>query len=361
MISDEQEEGEVDTSQAAPTKIHVSGVDHLTTDDIKRFAAEHYPSDQFLRVEWIDDHRAKLVYESEGAAAEALYALSANGDAVPAAQAAEDTQWRAKTISTHPDTELYVRQARLDDIKAPKAAERSRFYLMNPEYDPAERRARQEEARRGRGGRGRGRDEYHKRTYDDREHRRRTDDEKPFDVNMYDDDAGSLAARITTGPSRRDSYDDYSSDNGRKRRRVSHDGDLFANKSNGRLRDRSASPVRDGDGRYGFEEDQPRRRTARRRSRTPPRPRSSADNRSARDNMKKELFPGNRKTSEFTSSGQATPNGGHEPKELFPHRNRELFPNKTPNSNHRRQDAMSPHEAATLLGEGTFRPSLIVC
>lgn len=358
-MTDEQEEGEVDTTEVAPTKIHISGVDNLTTEDIKRFAAEYYSPEQLQRVEWIDDHRAKLVYASEEAAAEALYALSADGDAVPAAQAVEGTQWRAKAMSTHPDTELLVRQARLDDVKAPKAAERSRFYLMNPEYDPIERRARQEEARRGRGGRGRGRDEYRKRTYDDREHSRRTND-KPFDASMYDDDMDSSAMRNTKDLARGSMYDDVDPSESRsKRRRVSQDGDLFANRTNGRLRDRSASPIRDGDGRYGFNDEQPRRQTARRRSRTPPRRRSSIDNRAVRDNVKKELFPGKGKITGSTNGDGLV----SQSKELFPHRasspakrNRELFPNKTPNSNHRRQDAMSPDEAVDIVNQSRQSP-----
>lgn len=43
----------------------------------------------------------------------------------------------------------------------------------------------------------------------------------------------------------------------------------MSSREQGRLRNRSASPLRDGDGRYGFEENQPRRRPARPRSRTP--------------------------------------------------------------------------------------------
>ncbi|KAG9650642.1 hypothetical protein KCU64_g8994, partial [Aureobasidium melanogenum] len=41
--------------ELAPTKVHIRGLDNLTTDNIRQFAAEYYSLDNFQRVEWIDD------------------------------------------------------------------------------------------------------------------------------------------------------------------------------------------------------------------------------------------------------------------------------------------------------------------
>lgn len=318
-----------DKSQPAPTKIHLRGVDNLTTKHIRDFAFEHYSADNFQRVEWIDDTSANLIYETSHAAAEALNALTESSPE----QLSPLQLRRAKTMSSHPDIELNVRQATIGDVKAPRAHEKSRFYLMNPEYDPRERRNRYDDrSKRGPGRR------------DDR--RRKEAPRQAFDVNMYDDDAGEQEP----GPlDRRDSYDSYQSNESRNRRLVRfNDDDLFANKSQGRLRDRSASPVRDGDGRFGFDEDQPRRRAARRRSLTPPPRRRDL-------NTTQELFPGKGR-----ESGLDTPlTNRNIGVELFPthnsppKRNRELFPNRTPTSNHRRSDALDGVETARARRELT--------
>lgn len=235
-------------------------------------------------------------------------------------------------MSSHPETDLRVRQATIGDVKAPRAHERSRFYLMNPEHDPRERRNNYDDRSRRDPGR-----------RDDRR-RREAPKQAAFDVSMYDDDAGEQKSAQV---SRRDSYDSYESRESRNRQPVRFNGgeDLFANKSQGRLRDRSASPKRDGDGRFGFDEDQPRRSTARRRSLTPPPRRRDL-------NATKELFP-----SKGRESGLDTPVASGKAVELFPShnsppkRNRELFPNRTPTSNHRRSDALDGVETARARRE----------
>ncbi|GAB7348045.1 hypothetical protein MBLNU459_g6081t1 [Dothideomycetes sp. NU459] len=321
---------EDDKSRPAPTKIHVRGVDNLTTKHIRDFAFEHYSADCFQRVEWIDDTSANLIYETIDAAAEALNALSETLSDQPSPLQLR----KAKIMSSHPDTELYVRQATVGDVKAPRAHERSRFYLMNPEHDPRERRNRYDDRpRRGSGRR------------DDA--RRREEPKQAFDVSMYDDDAGE---QEPGQEERGGSYDSYESGEARSRRpaRLNNNKDLFANKSKGGLRDRSASPVRDGDGRFGFDEDQPRRRTARRRSLTPPPRRRDLNAQAQQSNAVKELFP-----DKGRESGLNTPlTNAKAGVELFPNhnspskRNRELFPNKTPTSNHRRSDALDGVETA---------------
>ncbi|KAH0350184.1 hypothetical protein KCU81_g2798, partial [Aureobasidium melanogenum] len=302
--------------ELAPTKVHIRGLDNLTTDNIRQFAGEYYSLDNFQRVEWIDDTSANLIYESEQAAQEALIALSdlQDGNVAPLQLR------RAKALPSNPDTELFVRQATLADKKAPRAHERSRFYLMNPDHDPRERKGDYDNRRRG----------------PRRDNRQRNDAPKPFDVNMYDDAEEESPAL---------SYDDEDDRRHDRRRddrpRRPRGGDLFAGKETGRLRDRSASPVRDGDGRYGFSQEQPERRTARRRSVSPPPRKRDLIPAARANNGPIELLPTKSTSKTF---GLDAPGTSTSP----PKRNRELFPNKSARSNHRRSDALDADETASI-------------
>lgn len=318
-----------------PTKVNIRGLDNFTTQDIRQFASEHYSTDQLQqRIEWIDDTSANLVYNTEEAATEALRAFSDLSESIPEQLSSLDSR-KAKPLSTHPDTDLQVRLAIASDVKAPRAHERSRFYLMNPDHDPRERRQ-EYDNRRGRGGRR-------------PERRRREEPRQKFDVSMYDDDMGVDDNDDGEVSSQRDSQDGYSSRNSRSRpaARRNQDQDLFATKSSGRLRDRSASPVRDGDGRFGFDESQPRRREARRRSFTPPErrraPPAAAAPKPANNGI--ELFP-QKKRSAFDAPIVTNGSSAIAEPSASPKRNRELFPHKTRNSNHRRSDALSVEETA---------------
>ncbi|KAF1355266.1 hypothetical protein BDV97DRAFT_100898 [Delphinella strobiligena] len=319
---------EVDKSQAVPNKININGLDNFTTQDIRQFAAEYYSTEQLQqRIEWINDTSANLVYNTEEAAAEALRAFYDAPSGTLPEQLSPFEEQVAKPFPSHPDTKVMVRLATAGDVKAPRAHERSRFYLMNPEHDPRERR-RDYDDRSRRGGAGRR-----------PERRKREELPQKFDVNMYDDDAGldeegEVEERGSRNPAPRD----------QGRRRRSNNEDLFANKSQGRLRDRSASPVRDGDGRFGFDEDQPRRRTARPRSQDPPPRRRDLNAPTQSSKVGVELFPNRNR-----ASGLDSPLANDQV-ELFPRRasetkrNRELFPHKTTVSNHRRSDAMDSEE-----------------
>jgi hypothetical protein len=87
----------------APTKIHIRGLDNLTTDNIRLFAGEYYSLDDFQRVEWIDDTSANLIYETEQAAQQALIALSD----LPDGHNVAPLQMRsAKPLPSNPDTQL---------------------------------------------------------------------------------------------------------------------------------------------------------------------------------------------------------------------------------------------------------------
>ncbi|KAK7532327.1 uncharacterized protein J3D65DRAFT_102329 [Phyllosticta citribraziliensis] len=317
-------------AEAQPDKVHIRGLDNLTTGEIKAFALEHFPTDRYVRIEWIDDTSANIVYEDAETAFAALGALSDPSFADVASLSAFELR-KARPFYDKPDVDLAVRQAVVTDVKRARAHEASRFYLMNPDKDPREQR------RRGRSSRGNG--DFKKRRYDDNEQRRRKQAET-FDVDMYDEDGGSDSrARSRRRTRRRSDSLDSRRDDRRGRGRRRSQGDLFGSKKDdGRLRDRSASPLRDGDGRYGFAEDQnSMARKVRRRSYTPP---STATRRDPGvTNSQKELFPVQKPTSVLSTASPTSP------RELFPHkhtpgkRSRELFPNKTAHSNHRRQDA----------------------
>ena len=138
----------------------------------------------------------------------------------------------AKPLSSKPDVSLYIRLALLSDRKAPGAATRSRYYLFHPEQDPEERRRQREQRYRNRD-----RDDYRRGG-----HRRARDDDdvvETYHAAMYDDDEDALAGRASPPRSRRRSR---SREAGERRRNQTKE--LFPD----RKRNRSASPLRDGDG-----------------------------------------------------------------------------------------------------------------
>jgi hypothetical protein len=196
---------------------------------------------------------ANIVFVSIDIAKDALRAFAAVeiGDIsqIPVLQA-----FPAKPFSLHPDTKLKVRCAVVGDRKQAGARERSRFYLLNPEYDPAERRKRG--GQRG-GNKYRDRDDggYRSQRYDDREQQIRQDRDRlsGFDSSLYDDDEAALARRATRRSERQDSSSGGESrgqDSRRARYRGAAGKELFpdrgGDRASGRLRDRSASPVREG-------------------------------------------------------------------------------------------------------------------
>ena len=241
----------------------------------------------------------------------------------------------------------------LSDRKAPGAHLRSRFYLFNPDADPAERR-------KGGGGRS-DKANYRRRTYDDREHqRRREDDErKGFDEGLYDDDEASRAKRQSRRE-RRDSRSSYSSADSRSRKpRVRFfDGErqnggtreLFPAKvsrtEQARLRDRSASPTRekevvdsDGDEAMAVSDRRGRARSL------------------SKINGTKELFPGKLIHDNGATTNplfQATLNGGR--KDSGGPGGRELFPGRQAKT-HRRSGAWdAADETADLFAIGMGVP-----
>lgn len=346
------EEGEVEPNAIVPFKVHLRGLDDLTTRKIEEGVREVYSSELYRRLQWIDDTSANLVYDTEAAAVDALVALSAEEEIEPLRLRA------VKPLEALGETRLQARMAIEADVKVAGAKDRSRFYLMNPDYDPDSRPRKRKNVREQGPRYKRSRRESEDEVF----HRRNSEQGTPFNVDFYDDapSAADSAARRAS-PSSASSYDV------RKKTRTGED--LFAGRDNGRLRNndnrnRSASPDRDGDGRYGFSEEQPYRRTARQRSATPPRLRRNRENQDARLERSKELFPARGTTSSLKSDGHAPEprrqaNGNAT--DLFLDRttngSKELFPDK---AQHRRQEArdIDLDEVATAIGQynldGTF-------
>ncbi|KAL9601117.1 MAG: hypothetical protein Q9219_002716 [cf. Caloplaca sp. 3 TL-2023] len=317
--------------EAVPHKIHIRGVDDLTTDDLKVFASEHHPKDIPSCVDWIDDTSANFVYNTPAAATEALKSFSL----LPLDQQSTSTpmflQLRpAKSVPNRPEYRLQVRIAVSTDVKKPRAYEASRFYMMHPEYDPREKA-------RWRGSSG-DRSVYRRRPDGDDGSRQRQRRERG---KVYRADALKnntdipLSSRFT---SRRGSAslspDDASAVDVRNGRRSRHSAcrngdsyrpDLRFERSSPRTR--SASPDK-GHGYYVATDGQrPRRRT-------PPR------------HPKKELFP----SLSFTTGSPSLS------KELFPNKSiatslkKELFPLKASSAHHRQSDAFdAAEETADLL------------
>jgi len=251
ILSTPNDTSESNALDPTPNKVHMRGLDNLTTKDIKEFAAEYFDSYKPLHIEWIDDYSANIVYETPDIALDALTAFAAvevaNVPQIPALQAIP-----AKAFPLHPQTRLEVRIAVLGDRKQAGARERSRFYLLNPEYDPAERRKR---AGYQGGRKYRDRDDggYRSQRYDDREQQKRERNTE-FDASLYDDDEVAIAQRAERDNRRQDSSSGNES-RGRESRKVHFRGaagkELFPdleNRGGGRLRNRSASPLRDRDG-----------------------------------------------------------------------------------------------------------------
>ena len=301
----DQDSGAASDKAVVPFKVYIKGLDTFNPDDVKAYLAEHYGTAQLSRVEWIDDSSANYIFKSESTAQEALVALAAVEIADPT-QLPPLEEIPAKSFTKKPESVLRIRFAVASDKKVFGAAERSRFYLLHPEYDPEERR------RRGEFNRYRDRDDQYRRDRrgDRRGDRRRDyrDEETPesFDVNLYDDDSSALATRTRRRScSRRRSASSETPEGrrGASQSRRNREKELFPGRVSGGgrgLRDRSASPVRDRDGDAEMALDENARAAAAMRSREKGR---SLRERMARDNSAKELFPSRESSA---------------PKELFP-------------------------------------------
>ncbi|KAI1430989.1 hypothetical protein GGR50DRAFT_698444 [Xylaria sp. CBS 124048] len=240
--------GEIDDDEETrcPSKVYIKGLDAMNPTDVKAYVAQHCSDSMELeRIEWIDDSSANLLFASESVASRALASLAAEPTDV--SQLPARHLLRAKPFSTRPDIILHVRPSFENDKKQAGAALRSRFYLLNPEYDPEERR-RRDEARR-----------YRSRDGDSatRRHGRQTqtsDSDAPFDVNLYDDSYSAATAPTKARPRRRRSHTPNYETSEREADsypRSNRGRELFPESTGSRRRTsngRSASPARDRDG-----------------------------------------------------------------------------------------------------------------
>ena len=234
-------------------KIHLRGVDDLSTDNIRTFASDYF-SEADPYVQWVDDTSVNLVYKDKTLARKAILEFVQQ----PITEEEDQTNplelRTAKALITKPGSMLAVRIAVMGDRKRKNAKEASRYYLMHPEADPAERIRRQNGS------------DYKRRRFDDREPRRRRhadEEEDPtnnFDASMYDD-----------APSE-------------KKETKERGRDLFSRIT--KPRQRSASPVMNGDAipiSDSEDDDRSRRRKNGYRNRDSPPPRR-------RNNTGRELF-----------------------------------------------------------------------
>ncbi|KAB8233601.1 NCBP3 domain-containing protein [Aspergillus alliaceus] len=323
------QDGAVDPqpAEAHYEKVHIRGVDELTTDNIKQFALEHFTVEEPSRVEWIDDTSANIVYSSSEVGLQALSAFTQVSEEEDSSVLPALRLRSAKLLSSHPDSVLQVRSAVKSDRKKPRAHEASRFYLMHPEHDPRERLRREFDDRRRHGGGESSDGDYRRRRFDGRELRRRRDrdGDELISANMYDD-TGAASTDYSETERGRDR-------DGRGRRRERELFPTDEGRPSGRLQNRSASPGRDTLMETGYSE------LGRRDSRRHFRERSPQG---SRQNQGKELFP--------SKSADADSNS----RELFPNKTatsylkKELFPSK--HSNHRRSDAIdAADETADLF------------
>ncbi|KAI2619129.1 hypothetical protein GGS26DRAFT_573588 [Hypomontagnella submonticulosa] len=282
----ERSPGEIDDEDTIliPSKVHIRGLDTMNPEEVKTYVAEHFPEEPIERIEWINDSSANLLFGSDTVGTRALSFLAAEEiqdiNQLPLLKLIP-----AKPFSKKPEVMLQIRLAVASDKKQAGAAQRSRFYLLNPEYDPEERR-RRSEARRYRD---RDSDSYNRRRT--REARNREAEEQ-FDVSLYDDHETTLSNPASLSrPRRRQSYTPDSSDEkwGTNSYRNENRGkELFPTRPSSRgesRRERSASPRdRDDDQTMDISNGAS---AARNRERA-----RAIKSRISRSNRSRELFPG---------------------------------------------------------------------
>lgn len=311
---------DLDLETAVPHKVHIRGIEDFTTSDVERFSTEHFPTES-PRVEWIDDTSANLIYDKEETALIALEHFTFTSDDIALSPSTPLRIRAAKSLSTHPGSNLLVRIAVTTDQKAPRAYEASRFYMMHPEYDPREQRRRE--------GNYKSNGDYCRKRYSDDEKKRwiQRDNTDGLDPNIYDDSGSS---------SRRDSIVSQRAEGRRNARRQGDSYRPARSPRNSGSRDRSVSPDR-------------------RHKMSPTSYRSRDPHPIPHENNGKELFPAK------SALGRGAGVNG---KDLFSNKllatglKKELFPDKAnTTTNHRRSDAFdAADETADLFASGLSVP-----
>ncbi|GKT48833.1 uncharacterized protein ColSpa_09014 [Colletotrichum spaethianum] len=275
---------DLESSTLVPNKVHIRGLETLTTDDIKTYVKDHYGPTN--RVEWIDDESANLVFGSESSAQDALKALSAV-EIADVTQLPINENIPAKAVASKPEVNLQIRFTVISDKKAPGAAQRSRFYLFHPEFDPEERMRREGSRNRYRDRSG---DDRYRRNGRGRSQRDREPSVEVFHASMYDDEDPSVDRGYRTTRQRRRSHSRGSSSRGdQSYTSRNQEKELFPGRGSGAgrgQRNRSASPMRDIDGDAAMDVEAARVLRPSNRERA-----SGIRERLTKDNRAKELFP----------------------------------------------------------------------
>ncbi|RKF77107.1 hypothetical protein GcM1_222055 [Golovinomyces cichoracearum] len=226
-------------------KVYLRGLENLTTHDIYSFADAYFDSHKPSHIEWIDDASANLVYQSSNIASKALRSFSTTEPPSDFSQIPVLQTIQAKPFPKSQKVNLEVRIAVRGDKKQAGARERSRFYLINPEYDPAlqGKRASSKITKnyRNRSG-GDNSSQEHEKNKEKRQKRKHN-----FDSSLRDDADSPVLFRGNTGRRRwRDETSGPSRRHSSRQARSSRNGkELFPDhedQNRGRLRNQSASP-----------------------------------------------------------------------------------------------------------------------
>ncbi|KAK6355229.1 hypothetical protein TWF696_004343 [Orbilia brochopaga] len=176
-----------------PNKVHLRGLDSMSSADVKAFVMAYYPAPEMDKLEWIDDTSLNIVYQDAETALAALAALT-----TPINAGARPWELReAKTHDAYPLARLDVRLAFVTDRKEKGARERSRYYLFHPEEDRVEQQEKKRrDQERERRERRRDASDYRQRDYDYDERRYRSgsrgrDRDDRRSRSRYDEDDGS--------------------------------------------------------------------------------------------------------------------------------------------------------------------------
>ncbi|ERF74508.1 hypothetical protein EPUS_03946 [Endocarpon pusillum Z07020] len=324
-----------------PTKVHIRGIDDFSTDDVRNFAMDYFsPPPTF--VQWIDDTSANLVYPSSDLALQALEALCA---VTPTKTDIINSPLQLREAKPRAGSHLQVRRATASDKKRRNAKEASRYYLLHPEADPIERM--RAEFANGRSRRNGDHGDYQRRRYNDREDRRRRDQDAngesgggaDFNASMYDDNPEPARPSRSRGAG-----------GGRRtaRNRSASPGRSTTNSDEIILDDASDPSETERPSSSSFRRNRP---TNRFRDRSPP-PTYSRDDPHPfpKANREKELFPSSISGTQ-TSSGQLASDKLQAQKQAdrvaaAAKLKKELFPNRTDRSNHRRSDAFDARAKA---------------
>lgn len=172
-------------------KIHVRGVDEMSTNDILGFVHDHFTEfADDAHVQWIDDTSANICFRDRDSAKRAHLAFLSTPITLEELTNDPFELRAAKPLASRPASMLIVRVAQQGDRKKKGARDASRYYLLHPDEDPTERMRREfANSRTSRNENG----DYRRRRFDDRElYRRRRDqdqnnDATDFSANMYDD------------------------------------------------------------------------------------------------------------------------------------------------------------------------------